>query len=99
LQQPGQLANPLEFSLFGFLFEVSPFVVLADWQNIYTASAFIFTYTGNRVYLSIPTTRIPQGMGPEGYAATTVGTTTLNVTHNGVAYCLADARKAGLLAA
>lgn len=45
LQQPGQLANPLEFSLFGFLFEVSPFCVLADFQNIYTASAFIFTYT------------------------------------------------------
>ena len=45
LQQPGQLADPLEFSLFGFLFEVSPLCVLADFQNIYTASAFILTYT------------------------------------------------------
>jgi len=45
LQQPGQLANPLEFSLFGFLFEVAPAVVLADFNAIYQASAFIFTYT------------------------------------------------------
>ena len=45
IQQPGQLANPLEFSLFGFLFEVEPATVLADFQNIYARSAFIFTYT------------------------------------------------------
>lgn len=45
IQQPGQLANPLEFSLFGFLFEVMPGTVLADFVAIYTASAFIFTYT------------------------------------------------------
>ena len=105
LQQPGQLANPLEFSLFGFLFEVMPDTALVDWVNIYKSSAFIFTYTGNRVYLSIPTTRIPQGMGPEGYASTTVGSTTLNVTHNGVAHvsnltsCGVNSYKNGSLAA
>lgn len=86
LQQPGQLANPLEFSLFGFLFEVEPATVLADFQNIYAKSAFIFTYTGNRVYLSIPTMRIPQGVSPEGFAATTVAATTLAEVHNGVGH-------------
>jgi hypothetical protein len=45
LSQPGQLANPLEFTLFGFLFEVEPATVLADFQQIYARSAFIFTYT------------------------------------------------------
>lgn len=84
IQQPGQLANPLEFSLFGFLFEVQPGTTLADFVAIYTTSAFIFTYTGNRVYLSLPLTRIPQGVSPEGFAATTVGATTLAVVHNGV---------------
>lgn len=88
VQQPGQLANPLEFSLFGFLFEVAPAVTLADFQAIYTASAFIFTYTGNRVYLSIPTMRIPQGVSPEGFAATAVGGTPLTAinVHNGVGH-------------
>lgn len=90
LQQPGQLANPLEFSVFGFLFEIAPGVVLADFVQVYTASAFIFTYTGNRVYLSIPLTRIPQGVSPEGFAAaaTTVAATTINnlVVHNGVGH-------------
>jgi len=86
IQQPGQLANPLEFSLFGFLFEVAPSVVLADFNAIYQTSAFIFTYTGNRVYLSIPTTRIPQGVSPEGFAATTVAATTLLQVHNGVGH-------------
>jgi len=86
IQQPGQLANPLEFSLFGFLFEVAPACTLADFQQIYTASAFIFTYTGNRVYLSIPTMRIPQGVSPEGFAATTAGATTLLNIHNGVGH-------------
>lgn len=84
--QPGQLANPLEFSVFGFLFEVMPGTTIADFQAIYTTSAFIFSYTGNRVYLSIPLMRIPQGVSPEGFAATTVGATTLSAIHNGVGH-------------
>jgi hypothetical protein len=85
IQQPGQLANPLEFSLFGFLFEVMPGTALADFVNIMTASAFIFTYTGNRVYLSIPLSRIPQGIGPEGFASTGSSGTSL-VVKNGVGH-------------
>jgi len=86
LQQPGQLANPLEFSVFGFLFEVAPGCTLADFNAIYTTSAFVFTYTGNRVYLSIPLTRIPQGLGPDGFASTTVAATTLSAVKNGVGH-------------
>jgi len=90
IQQPGQLANPLEFSLFGFVFEVAANVVLADFVAIYNTSAFSFFYTGNRVYLQIPLTRIPQGVSPEGFAAaaTTVAATTINnlVVHNGVGH-------------
>ena len=43
-------------------------------------------YTGNRVYLSIPLQRIPQGVSPEGFAATTVAATTLTTIHNGVGH-------------
>lgn len=82
LQQPGQLANPLEFSVFGFLFEVYPGTVNADFINIYGASAMVFTYTGNRVYLQIPLTRIPAGVAPEGFStANNVGQ-----IHNGVGH-------------
>jgi hypothetical protein len=75
LGQPGQLANPLEFSLFGFNFVVMPvvgtstFTTVADFWNIYSASVFTFLYTGNRIYLQIPLNRIPQGIGPEGFSA------------------------------
>jgi hypothetical protein len=97
VQQPGQLANPLEFSLFGFVFEVSPTganlavgVTLADWFNIYTTGAFTFLYTGNRIYLQIPLTRIPTGVAPEGFAsaATTAMATTIERVniHNGVGH-------------
>lgn len=86
LQQPGQLANPVEFSLFGFYIEVQPDTSLADFVAIYKQSVFVYTYTGNRVYLQIPLSRMPQGVSPEGYAATTVAATTLNVTHNGVGH-------------
>lgn len=63
-----------------------PGTTIADFQAIYTTSAFIFTYTGNRVYLSIPLQRIPQGVSPEGFAATTIGATTLSTIHNGVGH-------------
>jgi hypothetical protein len=86
LQQPGQLANPVEFSVFGFYVEMQPDITLADYIAVYKQSVCFFTYTGNRVYLQIPTTRIPQGVSPEGFAATTVAATTLNVVHNGVGH-------------
>jgi hypothetical protein len=88
IQQPGQLANPLEFSLFGFVFEVGANCTLADFIAIYNTSAFSFFYTGNRVYLQIPLTRIPQGVSPEGFAAVAVGPLGAGglVVHNGVGH-------------
>lgn len=88
LQQPGQLANPLEFSLFGFLFEVEPGTAWTDFIAIYKTAVFVFTYTGNRVYLQIPLTRIPQGVAPEGFSALygqTAAAERTNV-HNGVGH-------------
>jgi hypothetical protein len=90
LAQAGQLANPLEFSVFGYTFEVEPGIALADFNAVYTTSTFSFFYTGNRLYLQIPTTRIPQGVSPEGFSAvsTTVAATTINSTtvHNGTGH-------------
>jgi hypothetical protein len=86
LQQSSTLAQPLEFSVFGFQIEVMVGTALADFVAIYTGSAFSFLYTGNRVYLRIPTSRIPAGLGGEGFAATTVGATTLSVVKNGVGH-------------
>lgn len=76
LTQPGQLANPLEFSLFGFNFVVlpqvpatAPFVTQRDFMQITSNSAFTFTYTGNRIYLQLPLHRIPAGVSAEGFSA------------------------------
>ncbi len=82
LQQPGQLANPLEFSLFGFNFEVEPGISAADYIAVYKTSAYTFTYTGNRVYLQLPLSRIPQGIGPEGFSTAT----NITAIHNGVGH-------------
>jgi len=89
LGQPGQLANPLEFSLFGFCFEVEPDVSLADFLLIYTTGLWTFTYTGNRVYLQIPLSRIPQGVAPEGFASidtTVAAPIARTMIHNGVGH-------------
>jgi hypothetical protein len=88
LQQPGQLANPVEFSLFGFYIEVQPDTTLADFVQVYKQSVFVYTYTGNRVYLQIPLTRMPQGVAPEGFAAAAVGGAILAAQniHNGVGH-------------
>ncbi len=61
LQQPGQLANPVEFSVFGFFLEMAPDVSVVDFINVYKQSCFFFTYTGNRIYLQIPTTHPSRG--------------------------------------
>lgn len=94
LQQPGQLANPVEFSLFGFYVEIAPDCTIIDFINIYKQSVVFFTYTGNRVYLQIPTSRIPQGVSPEGFGATAaaaaagviVNTVQNGTIHNGVGH-------------
>ena len=93
LGQPGQLANPLEFSLFGFTFVLQPtaqaaFVAQVDFANIYQAAVFTFLYTGNRVYLQIPLNRIPSGVAPEGFSTLDgqAAPTERTQVHNGVGH-------------
>lgn len=84
LQQPGQLANPLEFSLFGFTFEVDTSCSIANFRTLYNTTCFIFTYTGNRVYLQIPLLKIPQGVGPEGFGYGIGATTGQTLVDNSI---------------
>ena len=72
--------------MFAFNFVIAPAVTQADFNAIMTGSVFTFLYTGNRVYLTVPLNRIPTGVGPEGFAATTVGATTLFQIKNGVGH-------------
>jgi hypothetical protein len=94
LTQAGQLPNPNEFSIFGFIVEPTPDIMrglpaagvvtntmtLADFITIYEASVFEFTFTGNRVYLQIRTMQIPSGVGPTGAMATITGQTTVQAS-------------------
>lgn len=62
VQQPGQLANPLEFSLYGFQLHIwtpSGSVSAEDREKILANSLFQFMYCGNRIYLSVPGWSIP----------------------------------------
>jgi hypothetical protein len=91
LYQPGSLPNPIEMSVFGFLFEVQAGCLFADFNQVYSTGLFTYTYTGNRVYLQVPINRIPQGVSPEGFAsytgnAATTGTNTTGQVHNGVGH-------------
>jgi len=90
IQQPGQLANPLEFSLFGFTFEIEAGVTLSNFNAIYNTSVFSFLYTGSRVYLEIPLTRIPAGVAPEGFSSLSgfadADDVERTVVHNGVGH-------------
>lgn len=66
LTQTGQLSAPDTFALFGFNFVIEYGTTLADMRLILNTGAFIFTFTGSRVYLEIPLNRIPAGVKPEG---------------------------------
>lgn len=62
VQQPGQLANPLEFSLYGFQLHIwtpSGAISAEDREKILANSLFQFMYCGNRIYLSVPGWAIP----------------------------------------
>jgi len=66
LTQTGQLSAPDTFSLFGFNVVIEYGTTLADMRLILNTGAFVFTFTGSRVYLEIPVNRIPAGIKPEG---------------------------------
>jgi hypothetical protein len=86
LTQAGQITVPNQFKLYGFQFEVQSIVTVADYRLIYSTAAWQFIFGGTRVYLQCPLSRIPQGMGPEGFAALdgNSSTTSAVMVHNGL---------------
>jgi hypothetical protein len=78
LSQSAQLPTPNQFSLFGFLVALNAGVSLVNFVAIYETSVYEFTFTGNRIYLQIPLTQIPQGLGPTGFIYGTTGTAVTN---------------------
>lgn len=68
LNASGALAQPQQFLIAGFTVEVESAVTKADWDLLYTTSVFTFTFSGNRTYLQIPTSQMPQGVVPTGFA-------------------------------
>lgn len=86
LTQAGQITVPNQFKLFGFLYEVQYGLNYSDYNLIYNTAAYEFIFGGTRTYLQVPLTRIPQGMGTEGFAAldgNSTSTTTV-AAHNGL---------------
>lgn len=86
LTQQGQITVPNQFKLFGFTYEVQAGTTLADWRLLYNSALFTFTFGGTRTYLQVPLLRIPQGMGPEGFAAIDGNTSNVQAVevHNGL---------------
>jgi hypothetical protein len=77
LQQTGALAQPQQYLIAGFTCEVESGVTKADFDLLYTTSVFTFTFSGNRTYLEIPLSQMPQGIVPTGFATTTVAAATI----------------------
>jgi hypothetical protein len=86
LTQSGQLSTPQQYKVAAFTVGLAAGVTLADFRQIYNTAVYEFSFTGNRIYLQIPLLQMPAGVAPEGFAATTVGATTLAEVHNGVGH-------------
>lgn len=88
LQQSAQIPFPQVFAITGFVFETQPGTLIADWRKIYTTSYVQFFFSGTKYYLTIPTTRIPCGVAPDGFAAIDGNTTNTDAieVHNGIAH-------------
>ncbi len=86
LTQAGQITVPNQFKLYGFTYEVQAGTTIADWRLLYNSALFTFTFGGTRTYLQVPLLRIPQGMGPEGFAAIDGNTSNTQAVevHNGL---------------
>lgn len=86
LTQAGQITVPNQFKLYGFTFETAAGCTIADWRLIYNTAAYQFTFGGTRTYLQVPLLRMPQGMGPEGFAAVDGNTSNVQAVelHNGL---------------
>ncbi len=69
MNQSSMLDYPREFSILGFTVSFDSTINLLSQATILRRSYFVFTFSGNRPYLQVPTDRIPAGMGLEGAAA------------------------------
>ncbi len=69
MNQSAMLDYPREFSILGFTISLDSTIGLKAQGNILRRSYYVFTFSGNRPYLQIPTDRIPAGLGLEGAAA------------------------------
>lgn len=72
MTQNGQLGTPLEFDLIGFNFEpqrASIATTLADLDLVTNTGVWAWIFGQNTPWLTVPVTRIPEGVGIAGFAA------------------------------
>lgn len=72
MTQNGQLGTPLEFDLIGFNSEIqreSLATTIADLNLIFNTGVWQWVFGQNTPWLSVPVTRIPEGLGATGFAA------------------------------
>jgi hypothetical protein len=86
MTQNGQLGTPLEFDLIGFNFEPArrtDVAAVTDLDLIMNTGVWTWIFGQNTPWLQVPITRIPEGVGISGFAATTVAATTIIGASNG----------------
>jgi hypothetical protein len=66
MTQASQLGTPLEFDLVGFNVELQRGTPLDDSNTLYSRGEFVWFFGQNTVWLNVPLTRIPEGIGLAG---------------------------------
>jgi len=84
MTQNGQLGTPLEFDLVGFNSEIAKGVPVADFNGIFNTGVWQWIFGNNTPWLTVPVTRIPEGLQTTGAATTTVAATTITLLSQGV---------------
>ena len=83
MTQNGQLGTPLEFDLIGFNMEIarrSDANAIADVNNIFNTGVWTWVFGQNTPWLTVPVTRIPEGLGPTGFSTLAASAATVNGT-------------------
>jgi hypothetical protein len=86
MTQNGQLGTPLEFDLIGFNMEIqkrTDVAAVADFNGIINTGVWQWIFGQNTPWLTVPVSRIPEGVAATGGFATTVAATTLLHQSNG----------------
>jgi hypothetical protein len=66
MTQSGQLGTPLEFDLVGFNVEIERGTSKDDHDTLYRTGQFIWFFGQNTIWLNVPLSRIPEGIGLYG---------------------------------